>query len=366
MVRAALLLAALAACASPRLEDTVRFLASDEMRGRGPGTPENRRAAEWILAQFREIGLESSLHEFDFHLFPDRKIRAANVVGLLRGASDEIVVIGAHHDHLGVEEGRIYNGADDNASGVAALLHAARACRRDPPPRTLVFVSFDLEERGMVGSSRFVASNVVDMERVVAMVCLDLVGGTFFKGEERSLFALGSEYSAAISEAVRAESVGGLDVVPVGIFVMEPMGPLFARSDYLAFRRRGIPFVFLSTGTPWYYHTEHDDVERIDFPKLARVSSYVSALTRRIASGPRPEFIADPPATVEDARVMSTRLSRFLADPSLDDRSRRSLEEARAAIDAAIARGAVDGSTRKAMQSAMVTVFQLVGRSRPR
>lgn len=342
------------------LEETVRHLASDEMQGRAPGDP---RAAEWIFGKFKEYGLEASKHEFDFNLEVGRPIKGINVVGKVPGRSEEIIVIGAHHDHLGVKEGRIYNGADDNASGVAAMLETARRCAGTRPARTLLFVSFDLEERGMIGSSRFVTT--LDPGKVAAMICLDLVGGHFFKGEEKNLYVLGSEYSREVEEAVRQTQVADLDAVKVGIFVMEPMGPNFARSDYVAFRRKNIPFVFLSTGTPWYYHTVHDDVDKIDFPKLGRVADYLHRLTLKLAEAPRPRFVPNPPATVEDARVMAGKIDAVLAWPTLDERTRLALGAHRSKIQEAIQAGRVDDESRGAMQSAMVTVFQLVSGSRP-
>jgi acetylornithine deacetylase/succinyl-diaminopimelate desuccinylase-like protein len=342
------------------LEETVRFLAADEMQGRGPGNP---RAAEWIFEKFKEYGLEASKHEFDFNLEVGRVIKGINVVGRIAGTSDETIVIGAHHDHLGVKEGHIYNGADDNASGVAALLECARQLARTRPTRTLLFVSFDLEERGMVGSSKFV--NTLDTSKVAAMVCLDLVGGHFFKGEEKILYVLGSEYSREVEEVVRQTGVAELDVVKMGIFVMEPMGPNFARSDYMPFRRKGVPFVFLSTGTPWYYHTIHDDVERIDFPKLERVTRYLCQLTSRLAESPRPKFVPNPPPTVADAKVMVEKLDAILAWPNLGERTRDALGTYRTKIQEAVEAGQVGEAARQAMQAAMVNVFQLVGRTRP-
>jgi hypothetical protein len=357
-----------------RLEQTVRFLAADAMKGRGPGAPENRQAAEWILARLQEYGLETQTHEFDFNLEAGKPVKGLNVMGLLPGADpkrkDEIVVVCAHHDHLGAKGETVYNGADDNASGVAVLLEVARVAslRRAMFPRSILFISFDLEERGMVGSTKFVMSGPIDMNRVAALICMDLVGGSFYRTQERCLFALGSEYSPEIAGAVVPNPpVESLDVVPVGIFVMEPMGPNFGRSDYLAFRRRNIPFVFLSTGTPWYYHTPSDDPERIDFPKLHRVARYVGHLTTHLSMIARPTFVANPPPTVADALVMLQRLDDELsgrAELPLDDSTRKKLVAFQTKIQSAVASGKVDDGAKAAMQGAMVTVFQLVAKSR--
>src|SRR5206468_4108793 len=147
--------------------------------------------------------------------------------------------------------GEIYNGADDNASGVAVLLDIATRVGRSPPLRRgILFCSFDAEEDGLVGSTHFVHSELYPIASIAAMICFDLVGGTFLPGDESRAFALGSECCEDLFDLVGylRDSVKEVRLERVGIYAIEPAGPIFARSDYSPFRLKKVPFVFFSTG----------------------------------------------------------------------------------------------------------------------
>jgi hypothetical protein len=279
------------------LERHVRFLASPELQGRDNLTAGGRRAAAYVAEQFRAAGLtpggvDGWYHDFD---------KGRNVVGRIDGERKEAVVVAAHHDGHGVIQGKVQPGADDNASGVALVLELARALGGSKPPRTILFVSFDAEEDGLLGSREFVKAGLYP--DVAAAFVFDLVGGRFFEWEADRLYAMGSESSAQLSELVRRTKVDGLRVQPLGIYLIEPI-PDFARSDYAAFRAKGVPFVFFSTGTPWYYHTEHDTPEVVDFPKLAKVAGYAKAVVAAAAAAPeRPAFRKAGPSEEDVAAV---------------------------------------------------------------
>ena len=297
--------------AAHRLERDVRFLASDEMRGRDNGTPESERAAAYIVERMREAGLKPAGEAGDwFHTFS----RGRNVIGALEGISDSWIVIGAHYDHLGARNGRVFNGADDNASGVAVLLEIARRLENEPRHHGLLFCAFDAEEDGLVGSTHFVASGLYPVSSFVAMICFDLVGGSFLPGDERRVFAMGAESSAELSERLdRAAPRGRLEVERLGIYVIEPFGTIGARSDYSPFRLKKVPFVFFSTGTPWYYHTPEDDVERLDFRKMDAVADLAARLARDLAvATPRPVWRTPAPDVKGDARLAFGALKRIV------------------------------------------------------
>lgn len=270
------------AMSAEALERHVRILAADEMKGRAAGSVEGLRAAEYVAERFKEAGLKPAGREGYFHDFEVRGVRGRNVLGLLPGRRPEgVVILAAHHDARGVIEGKIQNGADDNASGVAIVVEAARSLAGKTPERPMLFISFDAEERGLLGSRECLKSGLLDPARISAVVVLDLVGGRFFPWEERRLYALGSESSRGVDDVVGGMEKGsGLELRRLAVGVLEPF-PGMARSDYGPFRDRNVPFVFFSTGTPWYYHTEHDDLSVIDFPKLARVG----ALVERVVEG---------------------------------------------------------------------------------
>ncbi|HEX7900694.1 MAG TPA: M20/M25/M40 family metallo-hydrolase [Planctomycetota bacterium] len=300
------------------LEKHVRYLASPALEGRNNGSEGGRKAAEYVAEKFREAGLKPGgpqgyFQDFDFRGAPSR-----NVLGLLEGESKEVVVVAAHHDGHGVLKGKVQPGADDNATGVALVLEVARELAKTKPKRSILFISFDAEEDGLVGSREFARAELYP--DVAAAFVFDLVGGRLFEWETDRLYAMGSESSERLSSAVRSTKVDGLSVLPMGVFLIEPY-PDFARSDYAAFRSKGVPFVFFSTGTPWYYHTEHDTPEVIDFPKLGRVTAYAKALALDTANGPeRPAFRKAAPskedlAVVRDGLKMIVKRSEILTWP---------------------------------------------------
>jgi hypothetical protein len=388
----ALLLVLLAACASPgprplvsplerargavsleRLRRTITELAADEMKGRKTGTPEALRAAERIAEWMGEAGLRPVGPEGFLLPFTSGRLRGVNVAGLLDGTDPElkreVVVVCAHHDHLGMNESGIHNGADDNASGVAMLLELARAAAYLPRKRSVLFVSFDAEEVGLLGSRAFVRSGPFDPGSFAALICLDLVGGDYYPGDDRGLYALGAESSPELDRLVRSEAAieSELQVKPIGIYAIEPMGPILARSDYASFRSARVPFVFFSTGTPWYYHTPHDDPERINYDKLLGNARFVLRILAALCDDPgRPTFEPDPPTPAGDARLFAGELEKILAVPDLPfeagerDRLAAALAELRQEQDPA-----ADKKVRGLVQRSMMILFGVIQRYRP-
>jgi hypothetical protein len=242
-----------------------------------------------------------------------------NVVAVLPGTdaalSDEYVVIGAHLDHLGVRQGihptdSIFNGADDNASGSAALLmvarHYAEPARR--PRRSLMFIWFAAEELGLIGSEAFTHAPAIPLASVSAFINLDMLsrgrGADIDGGGPDYLQSIGSRRRstalAMIVDSVAARHGMHLD------FTFDAAGHperVFCRSDQWNFARFGVPVVFFTTGLHPQYHTIDDEVELSDFEKLARVTTLVSGVVDAIASRPgmltRDLAAPDPDAVCE-------------------------------------------------------------------
>lgn len=260
----ALVLAGCAAAPSS-LERHVRFLAGPELEGRATGSEGERRAAEYLAGEMRRLGLEVHVQEF-----PGHGGRGRNVLGILRGRSDEAVVLGAHYDHLGRDGERIYFGADDNASGTAVVLEVAARLAGRPPARTVIFACFSGEETGLHGSRHYVHHPVVPIEKTVAMVNLDMVG----RLRDR-LIVFGADSGDRFREYL-ADSA-----VPLA-FNQDPVGP----SDHTSFYLKGVPAVHLFTGAHGDYHKPTDTPDRVNYEGLARVADLVERLVRRIADAP--------------------------------------------------------------------------------
>ncbi len=361
-------LALLLQASPPKAEDFarhVRALADDSMRGRDNGSPEGLRAAQYVADRFREAGLKPAGREGYFHDFvakfsaaDSREIAGRNVIGLVEGENPrEFVVVAAHHDARGVVGGKIQNGADDNASGVAMVVELARAFARGRPGRSILFVSFDAEEDGLIGSREYVKSGLVDPGAVAAMFVFDLVGGDLFEWEGDRLYALGTEFSADLAERVGrlAGAARDLEVVRAGVHLIEiPVGQ--ARSDYHAFRSRGVPFVFFSTGTPWYYHTEHDDPDVLNYGKMERAAWFIHRVIEETAAHPgRPAF-RQPPAPEGDVVLMKAALEKILASAGRIRLSEAHAAQARRLLEEIAALREPDAPT---LRRGMLLVFQV-------
>ena len=214
--------------------------------------------------------------------------RAANVIGVIPGVdparAGEAVVVGAHYDHLGLEGGTVYSGADDNASGTATVLGLAQSLATSRPPRTLVFALFAGEEIGLVGSEYQVRHpSVVPMDRVAAMVNLDMVG----RLEGRHPMVGGVETGSGLRALVEgaAKEVGlDVDLRPSGA------GP----SDHSRFNAAGVPVLFFHSGVHADYHRPSDTADKIDAGGMARIAELARLVITRIAEGPRPVFAQVP------------------------------------------------------------------------
>jgi hypothetical protein len=354
-----------------RLKATVSFLASDDLKGRAIGTPEGEKAGRWMAEQFEKIGLKKVSPDGYLQRFKTAEAlpQGFNVIGMLEGASDEFVALCCHHDHVGTRNGKIYNGADDNASGCAVLLEVAKSCAalKEKPKRSLLFCSFDGEERMLMGSRYFVGSGFVDMSKVVALICMDMMGGNFFPRDTTSLYALGAENSPQIAEAMRKiPKIEGLDVRPMGVNLIEPLGDIAARSDYGSFRLKKVPFVFLSSGQPWTYHKPEDVVERLNLVKMEKGAAFVRRLLLDLAAvEARPRYVRQQGTSLEDLKAISETVRRFLEHPEdLDVKEEELgvLKAGLARIDEVLKAGAITPADTEALQSMGVTLMTLAGR----
>jgi Zn-dependent M28 family amino/carboxypeptidase len=219
----------------------------------------------------------------------------ANVLAKIEGDDKRYVVVGAHFDHLGKGPGDdVYWGADDNAAAVAVLALVASAIAREREGRGVIIASFDGEEppfflsEGM-GSRAFLRDPVVPREAIDFMVCMDLVGHRL--GPEglpdqvgSSLFALGAERSAGTRDIVRdlARTEPGVIVRTADADIIPPL------SDYEAFWRARIPFLFLTAGRSRLYHTPEDTPDQVDYAKTEATARWLTRFTRALRTRPGP------------------------------------------------------------------------------
>jgi Zn-dependent M28 family amino/carboxypeptidase len=219
-----------------------------------------------------------------------RRVLDANVVGMIRGSDpalrDEVIIVGAHYDHIGlrpaVNGDSIANGADDDASGVIAVLEIARALRQGPAPRrTVVFIAFTGEEVGLLGTRYYIAHPTVPLERIVAQLQVEMIGRPdSLAGGSGKAWLTGFERST-MGELLRAR---GIAIVPDP----RPQQNFFERSDNIAFARRGIPAHTLSSfNLHRDYHQVSDEVDRVDFAHMTAVITEAVEAVQILADGPR-------------------------------------------------------------------------------
>lgn len=207
-----------------------------------------------------------------------------NIGAWLQGSdpklSEEFLIVSAHYDHLGVRDGQVFAGADDNASGVAMMLEVARQMAEDKtrPKRSVAFVAFDLEERLLWGSRWFAAHPPWPIEQVKLFITADMIGRSLGDLPLPAVFVLGSEHAKELKTAL--DLVGTPPKLEVCRLGTDLIG---TRSDYGPFRDRKIPYLFFSTGEHPDYHTPRDTPDKIDYDKAARIASLVLNLTRHIA-----------------------------------------------------------------------------------
>jgi hypothetical protein len=261
----------------------VVYLSSDLLEGRETGTRGEALAAEYIAGRFKQMGLAASFQSFDFevkahpHATESTPKTGKNVIGYLDNGADYTVVIGAHYDHLGYGssgslhrgEAAIHNGADDNASGIAAMLRLAEWLTMEgaPSANNYLFLAFSGEEFGLFGSKYYASNASLPIENVNYMVNMDMVGRL---NEENVLVINGVGTSPSWMPVLE-----DLEIDPITITTTESG---FGPSDHTSFYLKDIPVLHFFTGQHSEYHKPTDDSELINYEGIDLVSQYIYQL----------------------------------------------------------------------------------------
>jgi aminopeptidase N len=278
--------------------EDVSYLGDPARIGRQLGSPGRDSAALYIARRFAEAGLEPAIQGEcsagppckpgfgqDFSVrSPIASGTGVNVLALVPGTdparAGRAIVVGAHYDHVGrlaslaldPQSPGIRPGADDNASGTAAMLELARRLARRPAPRPVLFIAFDAEELGLIGSEHFIDQPVVPLDSVVAMLNLDMVG----RLRSSRLIVRGTASDPRWKGVLERANTRGL------VLQLRSSG---GNSDHMPFLRAGVPAVHFFTGLHPDYHTRGDIVEGLNVPGMLRVVNLVEAVVRELAAG---------------------------------------------------------------------------------
>lgn len=275
------------------LKNSISYLASDELEGRLTGSESLKKAAKFLSKELKSYGLKTETQTFEYNYrnnphdsnSTSEKIKGENVVAYLNNNANKTIIIGAHFDHLGKNErnnstlmnskGQIHNGADDNASGTAAVLELARMFSQNKAKENVnyVFVLFSGEEDGLMGSKAFAETVKDKYPNVIAMINLDMVG-RLNKMKELTVGGVGT--SPVFRELVEKYKPAGFNIT----IDESGVGP----SDHTSFYLKDIPVLFLFTGTHEDYHKPSDDEEKINYYGLRFIVDYVFNLANAISN----------------------------------------------------------------------------------
>lgn len=335
----------------------ITFLASDEMKGREAGTPEEAAAANYIADLFKSYDVQPAGDDgtyFQTFTFSTARLTnphaaasdtsgerrmAKNVVGFLPGISesDELIIIGAHYDHLGLGafgslykgEPKIHNGADDNASGTAGLLELAEYFAVNRPNKNLLFIAFSAEEMGLLGSQYYVENPTVELEQAIAMINMDMIG----RMSDNRLMIFGTGTADSWESILTDANIDSLKInlVPDGT----------GASDHTSFYYKDIPVLHYFTDTHADYHRPSDDADYINYEGQELVVKHVARVVETLDTMNKSEMVFIPAPGQQQSVAMSGPTLGILPDYGYDGKGMKitGVTEGRAAANAGLKGG---------------------------
>ncbi|WP_316815302.1 M20/M25/M40 family metallo-hydrolase [Pedobacter nyackensis] len=247
-----------------QLLSDVEILSSDSYEGRKTDTKGAEMTRAYLTKRFTAIGLKSfpelNGYEQAFSFETDKgKVNGKNMIGYIEGKTDEIIVVSAHYDHIGIINNEVYNGADDNASGVAALLKFAAYFKQNKPQHTLIFAAFDAEEMGLRGSKAFIEQPPIALEKINLNINMDMIS----RSDKNELYVCGTfkypelkKYFTTTNPTIKI--LFGHDDPKTG------HNDWTNQSDHSSFNARNIPFLYFGVEDHKDYHKSSDDYKNIN------------------------------------------------------------------------------------------------------
>jgi hypothetical protein len=266
------------------LKQHVYTLASDSLQGRKAGTKHAIMASEYIVNQWKEIGVEPYKDSSYLQLFNDGLFQ--NIVGIIRGndsiLKNEYIIVGAHYDHLGVKNGKIYHGADDNASGVASLIELGRELKNNELnlKRSIILIAFDAEEIGLRGSRYFIDDSEILPKDIKLMLSVDMVG--WYKASNKVKYTGTGTIKGGRKMIMNSQLVpAGLNVV-ANKFEIGRFG--FGTTDTDPFAKKKIPTLAVTTGLKSPYHKPEDEAHLIDYDGIKMITEHLNNLVEEVSN----------------------------------------------------------------------------------
>ncbi|HLP64774.1 M28 family metallopeptidase [Flavobacterium sp.] len=287
------------------LKTHLTIVASDEMEGRNTGSEGQKKAGRYLIDQYKKDGISFPPGATDFYQkvpsefmkkgFSPKLNDSENIWTFIEGSElpNEIVVVSAHYDHVGVKNEEVYNGADDDGSGTVALLEIAQAFQQakkegNGPKRSILILHVTGEEHGLHGSRYYSENPLFPLKNTVADVNIDMIGrrDDFHKDSNNYVYIIGSDYLSTdlynICEDVNKKYTN----LALDYKYNDRADPnrFYYRSDHYNFAKNGIPSVFFFNGTHADYHKPTDEVDKIEFDALAKRTQLAFAVAWEIAN----------------------------------------------------------------------------------
>jgi hypothetical protein len=245
----------------------LQTLSADDMEGRSADRPSIQKARDYVEKRFRESGIQplgaSFRQDFEIRSRGSNEVLAGiNFIGQIKGRkhADKYIIVTAHYDHDGIKNGEIYNGADDNASGTAALFAVASYFKKHQPDHSLIFAAFDAEERGLQGARHFVANLPVKKESILLNINMDMIS----RSDKGELYAVGTYHYPHLKPAIEAAAKKSEIKLLTGHDRAEQGRDDWTfQSDHGAFHREKIPFIYFGVEDHKDYHRPTDDFANI-------------------------------------------------------------------------------------------------------
>ncbi len=290
---------------SESLKSNLTVIASDEMEGRETGSEGQKKAGRYLIQQHQNNGLTfpkgaSSFYQPIPAAFLNAKYNenlpdSENIWAFIEGSEkpNEIVVVSAHYDHVGIKKDEVYNGADDDGSGTVALIEIAKAFQKAKneshgPKRSILILHVTGEEHGLHGSRFYSENPLFPIANTVADVNIDMIGrhDEFHPNSSDYIYLIGSDYLSTDLFNVCEETNKKYGNLSLDYKYNDRADPnrFYYRSDHYNFAKNGIPSVFLFTGTHPDYHKPGDDVDKIEFDALTKRTKYAFAIAWEIAN----------------------------------------------------------------------------------
>jgi len=287
------------------LKKHLTIVASDEMEGRETGSAGQKKAGQYLIDQYKVNKISFPKGATDYY----QRIPAAylnanengglpdseNIWAYIEGSEkpNEIIVISAHYDHVGIQNGEVYNGADDDGSGTVALLEIAQAFEiakkaGHGPKRSILFLHVTGEEHGLHGSRFYSENPLFPLENTITDINIDMIGrrDEFHKDSNNYVYLIGSDYLSTDLYTICEEANKKYINLSIDYKFNDRKDPnrFYYRSDHYNFAKNGIPSVFLFNGVHADYHKASDEVDKIEFDALAKRTKFAFAIAWELAN----------------------------------------------------------------------------------